>query len=492
MDFNDMEFDENGRLIIKGSEEEQNNSDEQTIVFAELNNDTGICETYNVWKIKDYNHGAFFVVPGDEAFLGARIEMRNDLELVVWESRIVAIPENTFKDFNGKDYKYMSEKSVNIESLAYKCGGYTVEILGHDILTTVYIEDGRIEETDALEENIEDTIVEQEIIEEVIEEVQADNTVGTIDELSSLEALLREVTDDSSDVSATESKENIEEATEIETIENTMEDSILDEIIAEVSPEVEEVMPEVDELLPTAEDITNEDIIEETKEMGNKVVEEKNELKEEIVVVEKKEVDKVKQIADKFFDLVPANIKIEKFSDYYSVNFDYNIIIEKVKEKYIVTVKGLAFKNFKLLENEDIYFNFEGGLENFVHKVNKMLKNMYMMDEKSLNDLTIMAIIDEEDDINLEIFDNVSVMMRGKAVSYLNNVSINTMHLTEGNAEVWYVDEKGKRIIASALINDEESKEMMLDLASDLNGYMELIDESGEINRFRCLADQLV
>ena len=492
MDFNDMEFDENGRLIIKGSEEEQNNSDEQTIVFAELNNDTGICETYNVWKIKDYNHGAFFVVPGDESFLGARIEMRNDLELVVWESRIVAIPENTFKDFNGKDYKYMSEKSVNIESLAYKCGGYTVEILGHDILTTVYIEDGRIEETEDLEENIEDTIVEQKIIEEVVEEVQADNAVDTIDELSSLEALLREVTDDSSDVSATESKENIEEATEIETIENTMEDSILDEIIAEVSPEVEEVMPEVDELLPTAEDITNEDIIEETKEMGNKVVEEKNELKEEIVVVEKKEVDKVKQIADKFFDLVPANIKIEKFSDYYSVNFDYNIIIEKVKEKYIVTVKGLAFKNFKLLENEDIYFNFEGGLENFVHKVNKMLKNMYMMDEKSLNDLTIMAIIDEEDDINLEIFDNVSVMMRGKAVSYLNNVSINTMHLTEGNAEVWYVDEKGKRIIASALINDEESKEMMLDLASDLNGYMELIDESGEINRFRCLADQLV
>ena len=492
MDFNDMEFDENGRLIIKGSEEEQNNSDEQTIVFAELNNDTGICETYNVWKIKDYNHGAFFVVPGDEAFLGARIEMRNDLELVVWESRIVAIPENTFKDFNGKDYKYMSEKSVNIESLAYKCGGYTVEILGHDILTTVYIEDGRIEETEGLEENIEDIIVEQKIIEEVVEEVQADNAVDTIDELSSLEALLREVTDDSSDVSATESKENIEEATEIETIENTMEDSILDEIIAEVSPEVEEVMPEVDELLPTAEDITNEDIIEETKEMGNKVVEEKNELKEEIVVVEKKEVDKVKQIADKFFDLVPANIKIEKFSDYYSVNFDYNIIIEKVKEKYIVTVKGLAFKNFKLLENEDIYFNFEGGLENFVHKVNKMLKNMYMMDEKSLNDLTIMAIIDEEDDINLEIFDNVSVMMRGKAVSYLNNVSINTMHLTEGNAEVWYVDEKGKRIIASALINDEESKEMMLDLASDLNGYMELIDESGEINRFRCLADQLV
>ena len=497
MDFNEMEFDENGRLIVKEAKVEK---EEQCIVFAELNNETGICETYNVWKIKDYNHGAFFIVPGNEGFVNARIEMRNDLELVVWESKIVQIPENTFKDTEGNDYKYMSEKSVNIESLAYNYGGYTVEILGHDVLSTVYIEDGRgqSEVVEEEEEITEDNIVEEDIQEEYVVEEKTEEIVQVSEEeiekfneenkVEDLEDLLKQVVDTSIEEINEVNEETIEEKEVVveEVALSVEEQSVINE---ESAIEIEEVISEDIKL----EEETVEETMEDTQEVFDNIVNDNIEIKEEgIKMVDKKEMDKVKQIADKFFELVPANIKIEKFSDYYSVNFDYNIIIEKVKNNYIVTVKGLAFKNFKLLENEEIYFNFDGGLESFIHKVNKMLKNMYMMDEKSLSDLTIMAIVDKEDDINIEVFDNVSTMERGKAISYLNNVSINTMYLTNGNVEVWYVDEKGKRVIASALANDEESKNMMLDLASELDGYMELIDESGEISKFRCLADQLV
>ena len=76
------------------------------------------------------------------------------------------------------------------------------------------------------------------------------------------------------------------------------------------------------------------------------------------------------------------------------INIEYGVVIEKISNRYMVLLIGFMKQPMYLLENEDVYFEFEGPVEAFVGRIKKRICRMCGLSEAHFDRLPKLLIND--------------------------------------------------------------------------------------------------
>ena len=427
-----------------GNEENNLNEFIEKVHFAELT-ETGLIRYTKEWVATSNNSAAVFV-EDDNIDLENMDILVNDLEdNVLIKTKFIKLPKNEFVNVNKKSIAYISEKTINVNSLEGYTGNLNIVVPQLNVSIGVFVENNSYKD-EALEITNEDSDFENE-----------SNIAEEFSEL--IGELLNQF----------ESKKTKEQQ-EHDGMKNEFDDELDQACISFTSYEDDVV-----------ESIVKDEAVDENNEEENQEENEAN---------KKKIVDKIRYIVNTFIEAPNVDINISDFEED-NTKIDGNIIIEKVNNRYVATIVGIGFRNFKMLDSDDnAYFTFEEGENKFLNKIKNRLKNMYLMTDNDLAELTVTMILD---DASEDYEENINIILRDEAIDLVASKRVNTIKIENKNIELSFIDELERRIKLSANLSGTLGMRGFIDdFILKLDSEIKVFDYESENDEFECLTDLLV
>lgn len=432
---------------------EVNCFNETKIYFGELT-ETGLIKYTKEWRAKRNNNAAIFIEDDNVSLENMELLINDRYSNSLIKTKLIKLPKNEFVNENKEQIRYISESSINIKTLNGYTGDLEIILPELNLSTKVFVEN-------SLKENpVEDSEIIN-ILKEGFTDKLAEILAQSPNESESYgiseDDIESEFDTEYDPEEYNEYSENDGEVLNDDTVESYIDRSIS---------------------MPTTEDFYS---IDEFPTLG-----EDKEYDEEVV---KDEIeDKIRYIANTFIEAPNVSINISEFEEQPN-KITGNIIIEKLNNKYIATISGIGFRNFKMLDNDDNHcFVFEDTPSMFLNKIKKRLKNMYSMTEEDLSKLKVVMILDKQ----LEIYDeSITVIPREEAIRLVSESGINTIVIENKNIKVSFVENKARRIKLSANLSGTLGlRGFIEELVYTLNTDVKVFEK--ESNEFECLTDLLL